>query len=106
MGTGKLLLREIAAYVRHVREEYRMSLFVGNVCRNVPEGAGCLPTMVMGVVLSVLFIWLGVRLADGRASGLSSCTTTCGRFRTPSPRCGHSPALGMSWRCCPTVPPR
>jgi hypothetical protein len=61
------LLGEIAAYAARVREEDRTSLFVGHVCRNAPEGAGCLQTILSGFLLGVFFIWLGVLFDSGAA---------------------------------------
>lgn len=61
---------EIAAYTRQYREEDRTNLFVANVCGNVPEGAGCMPTILTAIVSGALFIWLGVWLRSETVGSL------------------------------------
>jgi hypothetical protein len=59
------LWRDINAYVDGVRESQRLELFLQNVCKRAPQGAGCLLAIVIGVPLAIFLAVLGTRINDG-----------------------------------------
>ncbi len=60
----RALWLEINAYVDGVRESQRVDLFMQNVCRRCPQGAGCATAILLGVPLAVLLGVLAANFGD------------------------------------------
>ncbi len=58
------LCRDIDAYIDRTREAQRLELLLENIYTGCPQGAGCLPTIVLGVPLAFFLLVVGAKVHD------------------------------------------